>query len=130
MAAPPKVLLFALCDGVVVDPESWKTSLIGVFDALYASQFPATHAAFTVYVRLTAMFGTYDFAVLVVGPDLQTVVARLDFPERLRIDDSLQVVETVLPASGVEYPGPGRYVVRLTYNGLTAEEFTLRLRER
>jgi hypothetical protein len=63
-------------------------------------------------------------------PDLETVVARIEHPGLLSVNDSLQVVETTLHATDIEYPVPGRYVVRLVYNGLTADERTLRVAER
>ncbi len=40
MASPPKIGVFLLCDAAVQDPATGKSTLVGVFDRVFAPGFP------------------------------------------------------------------------------------------
>ena len=124
MASPPKIGVFLLCDAAVQDPATGKSTLVGVFDRIAASSFPATHGAFAIYLRMTGLNGQYEMVVQILSPDLESVVAETQFPDRLVVSDRLDVVEAALNLPGMVLPAPGRYTVRLVYNGVTGEELT------
>jgi hypothetical protein len=125
MASPPKVLLFVACDAAVADGETGKATIVGVMSRIRVPRFPA-RVAFAVCAKLTGLNGDYDFRVEVVNLDLQDVLGRVVLSE-MSVADPLEVIVVTLPLDRVEFDRPGRYAVRLIYNGRLAEELTLRL---
>jgi len=87
MASPPKVRALLLCDGVVQDPTTGKTTLVGVFERVFAAEFPSAQPDFTVYVRLTGLNGSYRLEIDVLAADLQTRLARIELLDVLASDD-------------------------------------------
>ena len=125
MATPPKVRAFLLCDAAITDRASGKTTLVGILDQFVATSYPALCTTFTVYFKLTDLNGSYAFEVLFFAPDLATVIAKVSFPRRVAEHDPLLPVEGSAVMSGLRLPVPGRYAVRLVYNGLVADEFSI-----
>jgi hypothetical protein len=117
--------VFVLCDAAIRDPGTGKTTLVGVFDRIQTPGFPTSHGPFAIYFRLSGLNGHYQLRVEILGPDLDTVVAAVDFPDRLVIDDPLSAVDAVVNLGELKLPRSGRYSVRLLYNGQIADEFTL-----
>ena len=89
-AAPPKVDAILLCDHVHKDRASGKHTLIGVWDALQAPSYPATFPGIGLYFNLTGMNGTYRISVVILAPDLTTVVARFELNQPLVTTDPLR----------------------------------------
>lgn len=129
MATRPKVRAFLFCDAVVKDSASGKTTLVGIFDRVIAPSYPATCGEFVVHLRLTDLNGSYDFEVVVLTPDLATVVGRIRFQSGITVKSPLQLLELAALAGGLRLPVLGRYAVRLMYNGLVADEFSLEAME-
>lgn len=125
MASPPKVRLFVACDGAIKDNATGKVTLVGVFDQFAGAQFPASYGPFAIYFRMNGLNGRYDFRLVIVAPDLHTVVAEADFPVGLVVTDPLTSVDGVVDIPAFEFAGPSRYAIRLAYNGLIADELTL-----
>lgn len=128
MASKPKVRAFLICDGAFRDPSTGKVSLTGTFDNIASKKFPAVHGNFAVYFKVTDLNGDYEFAVVVVAPDLVTEVARLSFPKRT-YTDPLQPIDIPMNLPKLVLPQAGRYTIRLLYNGLIADEFSLNVRQ-
>ena len=59
----PFPLALLLCDSVIVDERSKKKTLVGVFNRVWAKQFPTTYSPLTIYARLTDAQGRYDFRI-------------------------------------------------------------------
>jgi hypothetical protein len=129
MPSPPKVRLFALCDAVFTDPATGKTTLVGIFDQLVAGAFPARHPGFVAYARLSGLNGRYGIEVQIGAPDLQSVVARGSIPD-VQTSDPLEAWDMSVRFGGVEFAQPGWHPVRLLYNGVLADEFSLGVAER
>lgn len=129
MATPPKVRSFLLCDAAVTDRASGKTTLVGIFDGVVATSYPVVSASFAVYFKVTDLRGGYAFETVFLAPDLATVIGRLPFPGRIDAEDPLVPFENTGSIVGLRLPVPGRYTVRLMYNDLVADEFSLEATE-
>ena len=125
MASPPRVRAFLFCDGVVRDPVSGKTTLVGVFETLDAYEFPLKQPPFAVYLRLTSLNGRYRFAIEVVSVDLLAVIRSVEVDDEFESDNPLEVLDWAIELDEIVWPAPGRYTVLLIVNGLIAEEATL-----
>lgn len=129
MATRPKVRAFLLCDAAVTDRVSGKTTLVGIFDQVVAPSYPVMCGSFTVYFKLTDLNGSYMFDVVFLAPDLSKAVGRFSFPQRVTVDNPLLPLENTGNMSALRLPLPGRYAVRLMYNGLVADEFSVEATE-
>jgi hypothetical protein len=129
MATRPKVRALLFCDAAVKDRANGKTTLVGIFDRVIAPSYPATCGEFVVHSRLTDLNGSYDFDVVLLAPDLATVVGRITFRPRVTMKNPLHLLELTATVVGVRLPAPGRYAVRLMYNGLVADEFSIEAME-
>ncbi len=129
MATRPKVRAFLFCDAVVTCRASGKTTLVGTFDRVIAPSYPATCGDFAVHFRLTDLNGSYEFEVVILAPDLATVVGRIALRPRATVKNPLHLLELARNVVGLRLPAPGRYAVRLMYNGLVADEFSLEAME-
>jgi hypothetical protein len=125
MATRPKVRAFLLCDAAVTDRGSGKITLVGVFDEIVAPAYPAACGQVAVYFKVTDLNGTYEFEVVVLAPDLTTVVGRVPLPPGTTVADPLRSFEGTGTLSRLDLPVAGRYAVRLLYNGLVADEFSI-----
>jgi hypothetical protein len=130
VASPPKVILFALCEAAVTDRESGRTTIVGIFDTIVGTAFPLSPPTFAIHLRLTGLNGPYALELHILAPDLDRVIALAVIPERVVVSDPLQVVGVTVDVVGVELPEPGRYTVRLVYNGRTSEEISFRVLDR
>ena len=129
MATRPKVRAFLLCDAAVTDGASGKTTLVGIFDRVVATSYPVICASFAVYFKVSDLNGTYGFDVVFVAPDLVTVVGRLPFQGTITVDNPLVPFENTGNVQGLKLSAAGRYTVRLMYNGLVADEFSVEATE-
>jgi hypothetical protein len=129
MATRPKVRAFLLCDAAVTDGATGKTTLVGIFDQVVATSYPVIWSSFAVYFKVTDLNGSYGFEVVFVAPDLATVVGRLPFPGRIVADNPLVPFENTGNVLGLTLPAAGRYTVRLMYNGVVADEFSVEATE-
>ena len=71
------------------------------------------------------MNGTYRFSVVILAPDLSTVVARFEVEPPRVASSPLERHEIAFNFVSLVFPGPGRHTVQLLYNGCIAHEFTI-----
>lgn len=65
----PKVEVLLLCDQVIQDARSGKNTLVGVFDRIFARQFPATHPQMNIYAVVSGAPNQKVLTTLrIVGP--------------------------------------------------------------
>ncbi len=113
----PQLLAMLFCDDVTQDPQTRMHSVLGIFDAIYHSQFPATHPLLWVYVRVIDAEGKYDFRLDFVnlnGEDEE--VLEQDVARNVQISDRLRTHEMIFRLSSVRLPEEGRYEFRLYAN--------------
>lgn len=122
----PLLLAGLICDVGVVDPNSGKKSLIGIFDQVFAGSFP-TQRAMSVYLRLTDAEGYYQFQI-----EFAHVESRQAAPpvtsSVVRIPDRTLPFDFLVPLAAVEIPQPGRYEFRIKCNQAFLGTITLDVR--
>jgi hypothetical protein len=126
---PPIVLSLILSDSIHVDHSTGKRSILGVFSAIYAREFPATHPQLVVNVELTNGHG--DTAVDIKLVQVQPESVEGEMVGSARFDISFQhprqVVGFGLGLKGVVFPQPGEYRVILECQGTILLERSLML---
>jgi len=70
----PTLLAFLICDLIIVDENSKKKTLVGVFSDITVPGFPCVHQSMALYFSLTNAEGTYDFIIRLVHSDSDTQI--------------------------------------------------------
>ncbi len=81
---------------------------------------------FAVYFKLTDLNGKYEFEVAILAPDLATIVGKIAFRPVATVADPIQPLDH---SGNLMLPVPGRYAVRLMYNALVLDEFSVEATE-
>ena len=114
----PFLLAILVCDSGIIDRNSGKKTLVGIFDRVIAKEFP-TSRWLSVYFKLSDAQGNYRFKVQYaqVKTGKILVEARTEKPQtiesRLDIFDSLISFPRALPI-----PEAGQYEFRLSANDM------------
>jgi hypothetical protein len=111
----PYPLAILLCDQIIVDERSKKKTLVGVFDTVYAKQFPATHRRLSVYVRLTDAEGQYQLRMDYVQIKTDKLLGHAEIPA-VSLPDRLKTHELVMEFPPIKIPEAGDYEFRLWAN--------------
>ena len=111
----PYPLAILLCDQIIVDERSKKKTLVGIFDLIYARQFPVGHRPLSIYVRLTDAEGQYEFRMDYVQVKTDKLLGRGEIPA-VPITDRLKTHELIMEFPPIKIPEPGDYEFRLWAN--------------
>ena len=88
----PVLVAALLCDSAVADPTTGKKTLIGIFDRVWAAQFP-TARPLTFYGKITDAEGQYTFTVRIVLANKNKLLGEakgeMGVPDRLQAFDFL-----------------------------------------
>ena len=85
----PKANAMLICDYVITERSTNKKSLIGIFENIGAHQFPCTHFALSVYIKLTEAQGVYDFRLELVNLRDDKLIGKSDMPKPVSISNPL-----------------------------------------
>jgi hypothetical protein len=111
----PQVTALTLCHRLDVDPTTGFVSLIGVFHALWFQEWPSPAQNFTAYVALYDGVGegTMELAVtrLRGEDDIYYYQRWFTLPGRW------SWLNLVIPVTICVFPHPGRYALRLRFDG-------------
>jgi len=111
----PSLLAILVCDSVIVDSQSKKPSVVGIFDSINATQAPFSQRL-GFFARMTDAEGEYKFTVRVVYlGDEEQIVAGLE-TETVPVQNRLQVLNLALNLPPVPFPNFGRYEFQLLAN--------------
>jgi hypothetical protein len=122
----PVVNSIIVCDVVIRDRETGKSSLIGIFTRLRASRFPLVHPLLCLYVRLIDAQGDYDFQLALVRLESMEVIGQGTV--HVAIPDRPQYHEPGFRLAGMAFPAPGRYELRLYADGKLSGSSGIRCR--
>lgn len=112
----PSLVALLVCDVAVRDPHSGKSSLLGIFDRIISSEFPA-HRQMGVYAKFTDALGAYKFRLRFMEDESDREIA--SSPELpLDVPDRRQSFEVLLPTPLLELSRPGRYRFDILMNGV------------
>lgn len=112
----PMGLVLAACDMLIEDRQTGKKSLIGLFDKLFAANFPCTHPAMTVMVALTSGHGDYPCELVCRHSDSETVA--FSAKGKISFRDPSQVVDLVFQLRQVRFPKSGTYWLHFLVDGV------------
>ena len=105
-----------ICDQVITEQGTNKKSLIGIFENIGASQFPAAHHSMCVYVKLTDAQGNYKFQLGLYDLSNETAIADCPVPDEVLIASPLNSHELVFNLKGIRFIHPGEYEFRIFAN--------------
>ncbi|MBI4582141.1 MAG: hypothetical protein HY718_20765 [Planctomycetes bacterium] len=125
MAAPVPIAMI-VCDDVYKDMSSGKTALIGLFNNISASKFPATHGRCCVFVTVTDVRPETEFRLRVVHSETEHVVVEAKGPAPKQTTP-LQVCDFCFQLAGMRFPEPGLYFVEFWGNDKLLFQRPLRL---
>jgi len=126
-----RVKLALLADAANVSREG-KLNMLGIFDTIYAREFPTVHPHMTLVLRFEAAAAetgrVHEVVVELVGGD-GDVVFRL--PGKLDVQRSEPGagvgIDHVLAIANLSFKAAGRYVYRIHLGGALAAEVPLRV---
>lgn len=110
----PKLAAMLVCDQVIKDEATKKSSIIGVFDKIFAGEFPAAHAALTVYVSVIDAEGVYRLRLEMVRVHDAMTIGRGE--AEVAVGDRFSPAEWMFDLRGLVFHGPGAYEFRLWAN--------------
>jgi hypothetical protein len=118
-----------VCDEVLQDPASGKTSYLGIFDDVVAASgagYPFRLGRMCVAAQLVGGSGPLPVHVEVVAGATQNLVRRAG-PFTINFPNRHQIVTECVRLLNVDFPGPGVYFVELYSQGAFLDDRTLRL---
>ncbi len=113
--SPPIPLTLLLCDHVWRDPNSGKHSLLGTFSGIGGSRFPLV-SSFSVYFAVTEGQGSLAVRLELIDVDEERP-AVFDAEGEFEFSDLRQVVEGTFNFTGLEFPEPCEYRLKLFVAG-------------
>ena len=115
MAPVPSVLAVLICDSVIIDSQTKKQSVIGIFDQVHSPNAPFFQRL-GFYARITDAEGEYKFTIRVVYlGDEEEVVGGLE-TETAVASDRLGILNLALNLPPLPFPKFGRYEFQLFAN--------------
>ena len=109
----PVLVAALVCDVAVADPATGKKNLIGIFDRLWAADFPTTRPL-SLYWKITDAEGYYKISARFVQLNGSMVLG--EAMGDLTIQDRLSSADFMLPFPPVPFPQPGRYEFQILMN--------------
>ncbi len=122
----PDVLSLLVCDQILIDRLTGKTSLIGMFSTIGAARYPVRHPQLCIFASLTDGRGKTPLELAIVDaedarPPIVSGTATVEFM------DPRAVACLNLHFNGLVFPEPGGYRVQLKCNGELLREARLYL---
>jgi len=122
----PDVLSLLVCDQILIDRLTGKTTLVGMFSTIGAARFPVRHPQLCVFASLTDGRGKTPLHIAVVDsedarPPVASGTANVEFK------DPRAVACLNLHFNGLVFPEPGEYRVQLKCGGELLREARLYL---
>jgi hypothetical protein len=122
----PQVLSLLICDQIIIDRLTGKTSLIGIFGSIGSTTFPMRHPQLCVFASLNDGRGKTPLDIHIVDTDEQrepVVTGRAV----VEFKDPRAIAFLNLHFSGLVFPQPGEYRLQLSSNGELLREVRLEL---
>lgn len=115
----PTVHALVICDAVYKEPVTGKYSLLGMFSAISAADFPVEVPPFAVYAAVSGIRSRALFDLRLVGLDpedgSESIVGQGNI--ELTADSPVEVAEIALPMPKTLLPEEGDYRFRVEWQG-------------
>ena len=125
MTPTPTAISLSLCNQVILDRQTSKSSVIGIFTGLAVDQFPSVAERFSVFASLTDAVGdgTIEIAAiqLASGNQIYSQKGQISFPDRFTVINVNFRVRTI------SFPSPGSYSILLKLDGESVAERRIRI---
>jgi len=108
----PKINAMLLCDSVITEVGTNKKSLIGIFENIYAQNFPCRHYHLSVYIKFTSAQGKYHFRLELVDISNDKIIGKGEIPE-LNVPDKLGSYELAFNLMGLQFDHEDKYEFRI-----------------
>src|SRR5262245_23323021 len=129
MPSPPTVRVLVLCTEVLQSLAAGDLPLRGVVDRLEVASLPIVCSGLLTFARVAGLNGESAFEARIEGPDVGHIVVDSAARAKATTANPLDAVNLVFPLQDFEIDRPGRYAVRLLYDGKIGHETTLRVEE-
>jgi len=117
---PPTGIAIVVCDNVYTD-SGGKRALVGLFNKISSSQFPAIHNRLCVFVSLTSLRLTTVCKLEIVHAETDEAIVEMQGP--LPHDNPTTICDMVFELRGLQFPEPGKYFIRFSgKDGITLLE--------
>ncbi len=103
----PDLLSINVCDQVIREEKTHKTSLIGMFNNIGATKFPCTHPCLHVHVAITGGNGNQAARLCFVNNDSNNIVMELKSP--IQFPSRTAIVEMNFEIKNLPLKEPGLY---------------------
>lgn len=122
----PFLVAMLVADLAIREEKTKKVSLVGIFEGISASAFPAVHHSLAIYAKVTDAEGSYDFRLQLIHLDKAQLIAETA-DLKAQATSRLATGEILVTMLGIEFPEPGLYEFRLLANGRYVGSKTLRV---
>ena len=109
----PTPLALVICDNVYADQKG-KRALIGLFNRIASSAFPARHPKVCVFVSVTSLHAQTQCRLDVVAADTDDTIFATE--GQLVGDSPNTICDLVFEIDGIAFPRPGKYYFRFFGN--------------
>lgn len=124
----PSCKALLLCDQILVEAVTGRTSLIGIMDRIPVEEFPARFPRCQAFLQFTDALGEYNITMEIHDLTDNSVVVRVaEFS--LTIQNPLTLINLILPLPRIEIPQPGKFDVVVFANEMELERQSLQLGE-
>ena len=110
----PSPIALVVCDNVYTE-SSGKTALVGLFERIYATKFPAKHPRLCVYASVTDIRTNTKFKLDIVHSETDHVVVALGGPAP-EGTTPVAICDMTFELGNLSFPEPGLYFIRFWGN--------------
>ena len=111
----PRALAMIICDDVIEDRRTHKKSLIGIFNQIVASNFPAIHPKMHIFFSLTN--GRGKCKAVLQHTSLSDLEVLKEIQGEIHFLDPNMNLEYTFELLNVSFPRQGRYSFQLLLDG-------------
>ena len=109
-----KLNFVILCDNAFVAQGTNTLNIIGIFDKIGATKFPAIHSRFVVVTNVSGDPGDYKQMIVIKDKETNGKIAEL--PGDLKIKESGQKAQFIGNFLNIRFLVPGEYIVEVYIN--------------
>ena len=110
----PSPIALVVCDNVYKEA-SGKTALVGLFNRIQTSKFPARHPRLAVYAAVTDVHPNTRFRLVIENAESGHQVAKLEGPAPKGVPPTA-ICDFEFSLQGLTFPEPGRYYIQFWGN--------------
>jgi hypothetical protein len=127
MKIKPNLQFSVLCDDVRRE-DNGKFILIGLFEAINAKKFPATHSTLFVATRWCKGEGTFTQKIRIVNPKDNSIIFQTD-EQVFELADIDRHHTLISKFNNLLFPTPGKYWVEILLDGELVINYVMILNE-